>query len=96
MLFAVQVGSCTKGATAGTCRPKVKSIVNIKVYVPLPHVMFGAAVPGRYDSPLFEFITAQEDATYFSLLHFCRQLYVLRVLTPIIRSSYNCNYSFWY
>jgi len=32
----------------------------------------------------------------FSLLHFCSQLYMFRVLTPIIRSSYNCNYSFWY
>ena len=32
----------------------------------------------------------------FSLLHFCRQLYMFRVLTPIIRSSYSCNYSFWF
>ena len=32
----------------------------------------------------------------FSLLHFCRQLYMFRVLTPIIRSPYNCNCSFWY
>jgi len=32
----------------------------------------------------------------FSLLHFCRQLYMFQVLTPIVRSSYNCNYSFWY
>ena len=32
----------------------------------------------------------------FSLLHFCRQLYMFRVLTPIIRSWCNCNYSFWY
>jgi len=24
---------------------------------------------------------------FFSLLHFCRQLYMFRVLTPIIRSS---------
>ena len=32
----------------------------------------------------------------FSLLHFCRQLYMFRVLTPIIRSSYSCDYSFWY
>jgi hypothetical protein len=31
-----------------------------------------------------------------SLLYFCRQLYMFRVLTPIIRSSYNCNYSFSY
>jgi len=41
-------------------------------------------------------ITVQQDATVFSLLHFCRQLYMFRVLTPIIRRSYNCNYSFWY
>ena len=33
---------------------------------------------------------------FFSLLYFCRQLYMFRVLTPIIRSSYSCNYSFWY
>jgi len=32
----------------------------------------------------------------FSLLHFCRQLYIFWVLTPIIRSWYSCNYSFWY
>ena len=32
----------------------------------------------------------------FSLLYFCKQLYMFRVLTPIIRSSYSCNYSFWY
>jgi len=32
----------------------------------------------------------------FSLLHLCRQLYMFRVLTPIIRSSHNCKYSFWY
>ena len=32
----------------------------------------------------------------FSLLHFCMHLCIFRELTPIIRSSYNCNYSFWY
>ena len=32
----------------------------------------------------------------FSLLYFCRQLYMFRVLTPIISSLYSCNYSFWY
>ena len=41
-------------------------------------------------------IIAQQDATVFSLLHFCRQLYMFRVLTPIIRSWYSCNYSFWH
>jgi len=41
-------------------------------------------------------ITVQEDATVFSLLYFCRHLYMFRVLTPIIRSPYNCNYSFWH
>jgi len=32
----------------------------------------------------------------FSLLYFCGQLYMFWLLTPIIKSSYNCNYSFWY
>ena len=41
-------------------------------------------------------ITVQQDATVFSLLHFCRQLYMFRVLTSATRSSYNCNYSFWH
>ena len=30
------------------------------------------------------------------IIYFCRQLCMFWVLTPIIRSSYNCNYSFWY
>jgi hypothetical protein len=52
MLLAIQVGSRTEEATAGTCGPKVKSIVNIKMYVPLPRVItLVAAVPGRYDWP---------------------------------------------
>jgi len=41
-------------------------------------------------------IAVQQDATVFSLLHFCRQLYMFRLLTSIIRSSHNCNYSFWH
>jgi len=45
---------------------------------------------------IFNLITVQQDATVFSLLHFCRQLYMFQVLTPIIRSWYSCNYSFWY
>ena len=40
-------------------------------------------------------IIVQQDATVFSLLHFCRQLYMFRALTPIFRSSYSCNCSFW-
>jgi len=43
-----------------------------------------------------EFNNFPTRCNLFSLLHFCRQLYMLRVLTPIIRSSYNCKYSFWY
>jgi len=39
-------------------------------------------------------ITVQQYATVFSLLYSCRQLYMFRALTPIISSSYNCNYSF--
>ena len=41
-------------------------------------------------------VSAQNDATVFSLLYFCRQLYMFRALTPIIWISYNCNYSFWH
>ena len=43
-----------------------------------------------------EFNNCPTRCDLFSLLLFCRQLYMFRVLTPIIRSSYNCNYSFWY
>jgi len=43
-----------------------------------------------------EFNNFPTRCNLFSLLHFCRQLYMFLVLTPIIRSSYNCNYSFWY
>ena len=42
------------------------------------------------------FIAVQQNATVFSLLYFCGQFYMFRVLTSIIRSSYSCNYSFWY
>ena len=43
-----------------------------------------------------EFNSCPTRCDLFSLLHFCRQLYMFQVLTPIIRSSYSCNYSFWY
>ena len=43
-----------------------------------------------------EFNNCPRRCDLFSLLHFCRQLYMFRVLTSVIRSSYNCNYSFWY
>ena len=32
-------------------------------------------------------IIAQQDATVFSLLYFCMQLYMFGVLTPIIRRA---------
>jgi hypothetical protein len=35
----------------------------------------------------------QQDTTMYSLLYFCKLLYMFRVVTqPIIRSTYNCNY----
>ena len=40
-------------------------------------------------------IIVQQDATVFSLLYFCRQLYMFRVLTHIIKSSYICTSSWW-
>ena len=42
-------------------------------------------------------VTVQQDATMYSLLYFCKLLYMFRVVTPpIIRSTYNCNYSIWH
>jgi len=36
------------------------------------------------------FITFQQDATTYSLLYFCKLLYMFRVVTPpIIRSTYH-------
>ena len=45
---------------------------------------------------LFYFFNCPTRCDLLSLLYLCRQLYMFRVLTPIIRSSYNRNYSFWY
>jgi hypothetical protein len=42
-------------------------------------------------------IIVQQDATIYSLLCFCKLLYMFWVVTPpIIRSTYNCNYSIWH
>jgi hypothetical protein len=39
-------------------------------------------------------IIVQQDATIYSLLYICKLLYMFRVVTPpIIRSTYNCDYS---
>jgi len=36
------------------------------------------------------------DETYSVYYTFCRQIYMFRLLTPIIRSWYSCKYSFCY
>jgi len=42
-------------------------------------------------------IIVQQDATVYSLLYFCKLLYMFRVVTPpIITRTYNCNYSVWH
>ena len=42
-------------------------------------------------------IIVQQDATMYSLLYFCKLLYMFRVVTPpIIRRTYNYNYSIWH
>jgi hypothetical protein len=39
----------------------------------------------------------QKNAAMYSVLYFCKLLYMFRVVTPpIIRSTYNCNYSIWH
>ena len=40
-------------------------------------------------------ITVQQDATY-SVYYISVGSSTFWVLKPIIRGSYNCNYSFWY
>ena len=57
----------------------------IKLYGPIPTLLIHG-----------EFNNCPTRCDLFSLLHFCKQLYMFRVLTPIIRSSYSCNYSLWY
>ena len=42
-------------------------------------------------------VIVKEDVTIYSLLHFCKLLYLFRVVPPpIIRSTYNCNHSIWH
>jgi len=42
-------------------------------------------------------IIVQQDATIYSLLYFYKLLHMFQVVTsPIIRSTYNCNYSIWH
>ena len=42
-------------------------------------------------------IIVQRDATIYSLLYFCKLLYMFRSVTPpIIRSTYNCNHNIWH
>ena len=42
-------------------------------------------------------IIVQQDMIRYILLYFCKLFYMFRVVTtPIIRSTYNCNYSTWH
>jgi len=42
-------------------------------------------------------ITVQQYAAMYSSLHFCKLLYMFRVVSPpILSSTYNCNYSIWH
>ena len=54
-------------------------------------------IPRQQSNLLTMSITVQQDATICSLLNFCKLLHMFRVVTPpIIRSTYNCNYSIWH
>jgi hypothetical protein len=56
-------------------------------------VIFLFWLQGRYFVQNILSIIVQQDATIYSLLYFCKLLYMFRVVTPpIIRSTYNCNY----
>jgi len=75
--------------------------------VPLPvsvHTVMNFRCQKRTGSILYTWVRASwiefndfpTRCDLVSLLHFCRQLYMFRVLTPIIRSWYSCKYSFLY
>ena len=64
-----------------------------QVRIPELFVMDTCETKLRYRS---NWIIVQQGATVFRLLYFCRQLYMFRVMTPVIRSSYNLNYGFWH
>ena len=95
--------SCTSSwwwvSTAETCRADYRNVINwiqsliVGQLFNLHSMTFYIHESVYLESNL---LTAQQDTTVFSLLHFCRQLYMFRLLTPIIRCWYNCNYSFWH
>ena len=42
-------------------------------------------------------IIVQQDKTMYRLIYFCKLLYMFCVVNlPIIRSTFNCNYSIWH
>jgi len=42
-------------------------------------------------------VIVQQDTTIYSLLYLCKLLYMFQVVTlPIIRSTFNCNYTIWH
>ena len=68
-----------------------------QIFFKRQHSVFPKINPNQAQNNIqFKFNNCPTRYDLFSLLHFCRQLYMFRVLTPIIRSSYNCNYSFWH
>ena len=65
------------------------------------HLVSFKRLPVRFyrnaDYPDSLSIIVQKNVTMYSLLYFCKLLYVFRVVTPpIIRRSYNCNHSIWH
>jgi hypothetical protein len=81
-------------------------LVYISRFLPLSELFFksaGTKIKVNYDSfrtyikhKRVQFNNCPTRCDLFSLLYLCRQFCMFRVLTPIIRSLYNSNYSFWY
>ena len=67
----------------------VNSVCRVSVTL-IKNILFGILS----SNALTSWIIVHQDVNVFSVLYFCRQLYMFRMLTPIIRGSYNCNYSF--
>jgi len=77
---------------------EITSKENLSVHVKYPLFLSHCNETAIFstDIPKIKFNNFPTRYDLFSLLHFCRQLYMFRLLTPIIRSWYSCNYRFWH
>ena len=92
-------GSCGWGQASpsnAAAGESTQSITALDSHVSQKKTVSGHTLHSTFDLTNFESNNCPTRCDLFILLYFCRQLYMFQALTPIIRSSYSCNYSFWY